>query len=93
MIWTEAAMAYAARQVLYGAAGAERSALTWGGAVRWLWTGHAERAGGRRDGPAHPHDRGLRVLAVGLRYPFRAAAGAECADGRRNGLFDLRGLG
>jgi hypothetical protein len=33
------------------------------------------------------------VLAVLLRYPGRAAAGAERADGRRDGLIDLRDAG
>lgn len=51
------------------------------------------RAGDRRASPAHPRDRGLRVLAVGLRYPCRATAGTKCAEGRRDSLIDLRGAG
>jgi len=59
----------------------------------WLWAGALERAGDHSAGPTHPHDRGLRVLAVGLRYPCCAAAAAECADSGCDGLIDLRGAG
>jgi tetratricopeptide (TPR) repeat protein len=81
------------RRGLCRTAGAEYGVLTGGGAARWLWTGPFGRAGDHREGPAHPDDRGLRVLAVGLGYPRRAAAGAEGADGRRDGLADLPGAG
>ena len=47
------------------------------------------RAGDRRAGPAHSQDRGLRVVAVGLRDPRRAAPDAEHRDRRRDGLVHL----
>ena len=55
--------------------------------------GTAGRGDDRRAGPAHPRPRGLRVLAVGLRDPGRAAPGPERADHRDDGLIDLRGAG
>src|SRR6185437_8370298 len=52
----------------------------WGGAG---WGG-AGWGGDRGAGPAHAQDRGLRVLAVGLRDPRRAAPDAERRDRRRD---------
>jgi len=81
------------RRGLCRATGAERGALAGDGALRWLRAGLLERGGDHRDGPALPHHRGLRVVTVGLRYPRRAAAGAEGADSRRDRPLDLLGAG
>ena len=53
--------------------------------------GAAERLGFRHAGPAHPRDRGVRVITELLGYPFGAAPAAERADGRSDGLPDLPG--
>ena len=47
------------------------------------------RAGDRRAGPAHPLHRSLRVVAVGLRDPRRAAADPERGEGCRDGPMNL----
>ena len=51
----------------------------------------AERLAGQLAGPAHPRGCGLGVVAELLRDPSGAAARAECADGRSDGLPDLPG--
>jgi len=43
--------------------------------------------------PAHPDDRGLRVVAELLCHSVGAALLAECADGLGDGLPDLLGTG
>jgi hypothetical protein len=60
------------------------------GEARRLGVDGVGRAGDRRAGPAHSWHRGLRMIAVGLRDPRRAAPDAEHSERRRDGLVHLR---
>jgi Domain of unknown function (DUF3459) len=55
--------------------------------------GGAEDVGDRRARPAHPRDRGLRMLAEGLRHQRGAAGTAARRDCRGDGLPDPPGAG